>query len=233
MIVRAPRHQIVWLVRHGETNWNRMGWIQGHLDSPRLTGRGRAQARRVASLLATKEVGAVYSSDLRRARDTADPVARAVGCAVLTDPRLRERSFGLLEGSPNGTLRPEVTGIAAGRVVDTAARPVAGESLAQLADRCADFVSWLDTRPDDGDVVIVAHGGSIRLLRAVLAGTPVLGMAWGTVANASVHRLTVPPIPAGPGPGAAIHAVGHPLPRAVTSPPAPPGATMGGWTPPC
>ena len=48
MIVRAPRQQVLWLVRHGETNWNRMGWIQGHLDSPRLTGRGRAQAERRA-----------------------------------------------------------------------------------------------------------------------------------------------------------------------------------------
>ena len=84
MIVRAPRQQVLWLVRHGETDWNRMGWVQGHLDSPRLTRRGRAQARRVASLLVTKDVGAVYSSDLRRARSTADIIGRTLGLPVQT-----------------------------------------------------------------------------------------------------------------------------------------------------
>ena len=192
MIVRTPRQRVLWLVRHGETNWNRMGWVQGHLDSPRLTRRGRAQARRVASLLATKDVGAVYSSDLRRATATADIIARVVDRPVQTDARLRERCFGLLEGSPTGSLRPEVTGIVGGRVADLDARPLAGESIGELAGRCADFVSWLGTRSDDGDIVVVAHGGSIRLLRAALTGARVSGMSWGTVANASVHRLTVP-----------------------------------------
>jgi probable phosphoglycerate mutase len=191
MIVRAPSHRVLWLVRHGETNWNHMGWVQGHLDDPRLTRRGRQQARRVASLLATKEVSAVYSSDLRRARSTAEIIADRLECTVRTDPRLRERSFGQLEGSPSGSLLSDATGITGGRVTDVGAHPVGGESLGQLAERCADFLAWLADGQPVGDLVIVAHGGSIRLLRAVLTGTDPAGMAWGPVANASVHRMVV------------------------------------------
>ncbi len=191
MIVRAPSQRVLWLVRHGETNWNRMGWVQGHLDDPKLTRRGRAQARRVADLLATKDVTAVYSSDLRRARWTAEIIADRVGCTVRTDDRLRERSFGMLEGSPSGTLESEATGIAGGRVVDTGARPDGGESLDDVADRCTSFCHDLVARQPAGDVVIVAHGGSIRLMKALLAGTEPAGMTWGAVANASVHRVVL------------------------------------------
>jgi broad specificity phosphatase PhoE len=215
MIVRAPRQQVLWLVRHGETDWNRMGWVQGHLDSPRLTRRGRAQARRVASLLVTKDVGAVYSSDLRRARSTADIIGRTLGLPVQTDARLRERSFGRLEGAPTGSLRPEVTGIVGGRIADIVAHPVEGESLTDVADRCADFVSWLGSRSGRGDIVIVAHGGTVRLLRAALAGTPLTGLSWGTVANASVHRITYPTLPTGPLPPLAVP-VGAPQTRHPT-----------------
>lgn len=208
MIVRVPRERVLWLVRHGETNWNRMGWVQGHLDSPRLTRRGRAQARRVASLLVTKDVSVVYSSDLRRARCTAEIIAEQLARPLRTDPRLRERSFGQLEGSPLESLRSEVSGIDRGRVTDVAAHPEGGESLGQVAARCAEFVQWLEARPNDGDVVIVAHGGSIRMLKAVLSRTEVSGMHWGTVANASVHRLVLPTLaPLGNlSLGAAVHA---------------------------
>lgn len=182
----------MWLVRHGETTWNHVGWVQGHTDPFRLTRRGCAQDRRVASFLTGKDVGAVYSSDLRRARCTAEIIAEHVGCAVRTDPRLRERSFGSLEGTPLAELPPEVTGIRSGRIADVDAHAAGGESLRDLAARCTDFATWLEAEQDGRDVVIVAHGGSIRLLRAAIAGIDPSGMGWGSVANASVHRLVLP-----------------------------------------
>jgi broad specificity phosphatase PhoE len=139
----------------------------------------------------TKDVRVVYSSDLRRTRCTAEIIAERLACPVRTDARLRERDFGQLEGSPAGALRPEVTGRDRGRVADLAAHPPGGESLDDLAARCADFAGWLEARPNDGDAVTVAHGGSIRLLRAALCGTEPSGMTWGSVANASVHRLVL------------------------------------------
>ncbi len=192
MIVHASSHRVLWLVRHGESNWNRLGWIQGQLDEPRLTRRGRLQAERVATLLATKELSAVFSSDLQRARSTAEIIASRTGCAVRVDTRLRERSFGALEGAPTGSLPAEATGIGGGRVTDASAHPIGGESLAEVATRCAEFIRRLEAEQPEGDLAVVAHGGSIRLLSSIVSGTPLVGLRWGPIATASVHRLVLP-----------------------------------------
>ncbi len=85
------------LARHGETDWNRARRWQGHADRP-LTDRGRAQATALAERLADIELDAVYSSDLRRARETAEAVARAQGLDVVELPELREVDVGSWEG---------------------------------------------------------------------------------------------------------------------------------------
>ncbi len=158
----------------------------------------------MGSLLVTKDVGIVYSSDLRRARTTAEIIAERLERPLVTDGRLRERNFGKLEGSPTSAPTAEITGILRGRVADIDARPPGGESIGDLAARCQDFIDWLLAQPRDGDVVVVAHGGSIRLLQAALTGAPPAGLAWGPVGIASVHRVQLPaPAPGGrvqPGP---------------------------------
>src|SRR5512140_18596 len=95
--LRPPTCVDVFLVRHGETTWNREGRIQGSGDSP-LTERGVAQARAVAARLAAERFEALHSSDLGRARETARHVAAAVKLEVTAHPGLRERSYGILEG---------------------------------------------------------------------------------------------------------------------------------------
>ena len=85
------------LVRHGETEWNAAGRVQGWTDSP-LSDRGRAQAARLAARLAAFPLAAVYASDLSRARDTARALAAPHGLPVLDDPGLRERCYGDWEG---------------------------------------------------------------------------------------------------------------------------------------
>jgi broad specificity phosphatase PhoE len=193
MIVRHRGQQVMWLVRHAETNWNSLGWAQGQAKGGRLTPRGRRQALRLASLLETKDIATVFSSDLPRALDTATIIAGQLGREVVVDPRLRERSLGELEGSCAASLVPEVTGICSGRVVDHHARPPGGESLDDLYRRSADFVWSALAPPDDSDIVVVAHGGSIRMIRAAIAGTRITGMSWGTVANASICRMILAP----------------------------------------
>ena len=95
------------LVRHGETDWNREGRVQGHSDVP-LNDTGRAQARALAARLAAERVDAVYASDLRRARDTACEVARASGHPVTTTPRPHDRVSPLPSAvSPPPTTRME------------------------------------------------------------------------------------------------------------------------------
>jgi broad specificity phosphatase PhoE len=187
MILRGRR--VLWLVRHGETTWNTMGWVQGHVDGARLTRKGRQQARRAADRLAEESVGAVYSSDLYRARRTAAFIADRSGCNVRTDKRLRERCFGLAEGVPSTELPSAVTGIQDGYVVDEYARAPGGESLRDVYLRCSAFLHYLVERPGDGDVIVVAHGGSIRMLRALVADTELEGLEWDAVPNASICRV--------------------------------------------
>ena len=167
MVVRALQKQVLWLVRHGETTWNSMGWVQGQIDGARLTRQGRHQARQVADRLAAEPIGAVYSSDLYRARRMAAVTAQRLGCEVRTDRRLRERCFGIAEGVPCGedhggghrhprtamwsTSTPSPRGRIALR------RPPALFGLPPTISR--DSTKY-------GDVVVVAHGGSIRMLRA-------------------------------------------------------------------
>src|SRR5580692_2225228 len=77
--------QVLWLVRHGESTWNTLGLAQGHCDQARLTRLGHRQARAVASQLRDRPVGALFSSDLRRALETAAPLAEVTGLAVTRD----------------------------------------------------------------------------------------------------------------------------------------------------
>ena len=85
------------LARHGETDWNRARRWQGHADRP-LTDRGRAQAAALGDRLANIALDAVYSSDLRRARETAEAVALPHGLDVIELPELREVDVGSWEG---------------------------------------------------------------------------------------------------------------------------------------
>jgi probable phosphoglycerate mutase len=217
MIVRPPMQQVVWMVRHGETDWNVDGRVQGQADEARLTPKGEHQVQRVGQLLRGREIEAVYSSDLTRASRSAQIIADPKGIPVQTDPRLRERAFGSVEGSPTTVLVPELTGLRNGRVVSTTARPPGGESLEEMLQRCTSFLLWLRAH-HRGDVVVVAHGGSIRVLRAAAGDAPLDGMHWGTVSNGSVTRLLVPatgwredprrsPAPAAAAPGSDITAV--------------------------
>ena len=189
---RAGKERVIWLVRHGETTWNAMGWVQGQIDGARLTRKGRLQARQVADRLAEEPIRAVYSSDLYRARRMATVTARRLGCEVHTDHRLRERCFGIAEGVPSTSISVAVTGIRDGQVVDEHARPPGGESLYDVHQRCSAFLHQLLGQHEDGDAVVVAHGGSIRMLRSLAADTELRGLPWDTVPNAGIFRLGLP-----------------------------------------
>jgi 2,3-bisphosphoglycerate-dependent phosphoglycerate mutase len=198
--------QILWLVRHGESTWNARGLAQGHDDQARLTSRGVRQARAIAVQLRDRPIRALYASDLRRALQTAAPLARALGLTVVRDPRLRERCLGVAEGTAATSISPAVSGISDGRVVNPDACPDGGESLRDFYRRVARFTddladagrAWDAGRTGDadrggelgeaGEVVIVAHGGTLRMLTACRQGVPVEEMTWGPLANATVLR---------------------------------------------
>ncbi len=184
----------LWLVRHGESTWNIAGLAQGHNDEAELTERGLRQAAEAAAQFGYRPVRAIYASDLRRAQQTAAAFAAVLGLPVHADARLRERSLGVLEGTANQAIDGSVTGLAGGLVIDPDARPPAGESVRDLYTRAAAFCDDLaaglgDTPGACGDVLVVAHGGTVRVLDAYLHGVPVAQMTWRPVDNAAVVRI--------------------------------------------
>jgi probable phosphoglycerate mutase len=181
----------LWLVRHGESTWNVAGLAQGHNDEAELTQRGRRQAAEAAAPFGYRPVRAIYASDLRRARQTAAAFAAVLGLPVRTDSRLRERSLGVLDGSESKTIGPSATGIAEGLVVDPDIRPPAGESVRDLYLRAAAFCDDLAAGQPDGagDVLVIAHGGTVRVLDAYARGVPVDQMTWRPVENATIVRI--------------------------------------------
>ncbi|HMI28342.1 MAG TPA: histidine phosphatase family protein [Gaiellaceae bacterium] len=156
------------LVRHGETDWNRDGRWQGHSDT-QLNDAGRAQARRVAGELG--DVDVIYSSDLARARETAKIIAAQLGdIEVNVDNRLRERSFGAWEGRTG----PEIEADFAEQHARWRAGDGAGaddaEAFEAFGDRVRDFLEDVLARHPGETVVVVAHGGPIRVIHAVASG---------------------------------------------------------------
>jgi probable phosphoglycerate mutase len=150
----------LWLVRHAETDWSSAGRLCGWTDVS-LNERGRDQARALAWTLAGRRFTTAWSSDLRRAVET----ARLSYGSPTTDPRLRELRFGALEGSRWAELAPPIQGALSS--FDRFAAPD-GEAVDALRQRVLAFVA--DLPP--GDHLVFTHGGVMRLLLRQLGSDP-------------------------------------------------------------
>jgi probable phosphoglycerate mutase len=180
---------VILLLRHGETEWNVARRLQGRCDSP-LTERGRRQARAVASLVAdlvAREAGAwrLVSSPLGRARATAAFVAAATGLTIETDDRLMEVDCGAWEGRDWTELvgRPGEP-LRRARIFDAPG----AESHAQVRARLEDFLATLPPEPDRR-AILISHGVTGRVLRAIYMGLPSDAMLDHDAAHEAVHRL--------------------------------------------
>ncbi len=176
-------------VRHGETAWNRDTRIQGHTDID-LNERGRWQAERLARSLRDEPIAAFYASDLSRARETAQAVARPHGGTVQTHAGLRERCFGRFEGHTWAELEarhPVETTAWRQRLPDFA--PPGGESLRQLQDRVVTAVSELAARHPGEQVLVVAHGGVLDILYRAATRLDLQAPRSWDLTNTAVNRL--------------------------------------------
>ncbi len=177
-----PGPGAVLLARHGETDDNAAGRLQGHRDVP-LNARGREQAAELARGVAAEGVASLWSSPLSRARETAEVVGAALGLgAPRLDPRLMEVDVGDWAGRRMQDVRehePEL--VARWRARDPAFRFPGGESIAEHVARVA--AALADVRAAGAlPALVVCHGGTIRAALAGEARAP-------RIANASVHRL--------------------------------------------
>jgi broad specificity phosphatase PhoE len=183
---------VIHLARHGETDWNRELRWQGHSDRP-LNDHGRGQARELAESLVGTRLAAAYSSDLRRASETAEIVAARLNLHVNVDPRLREIDVGSWEGftlaeieaaAPRAVARWEEHGERGWE---------GGETHEEMVGRVRAAVLSIAGRHDGEEVLVVAHGGPIRALRALAAGLdyPRDRRAVPRTANAEVFVIAV------------------------------------------
>lgn len=177
------------VVRHGETAWNRATRIQGHTDIP-LSPLGLAQAERLAQALADEPLAAIYASDLRRARQTADALAAVHGLPVREDAGLRERAFGRFEGLSWQEIDegyPEDAARWRRREPDF---PVGGgESLNTFSARCLAAALNAAAAHPGQSIALVAHGGVLDCLyRAATRVALDAPRSW-QLGNATINRL--------------------------------------------
>jgi broad specificity phosphatase PhoE len=158
----AERH--VWLVRHGETDWARLGRHTGRTDIP-LTDRGRDQARSLGNRLAGHTFGLVLTSPLARAAETA--AISGYADAAVVDPDLMEWDYGVHEGRTTAEIRGDFPGWTIWR-----GPWPAGETIDQVGTRADRVVARLRSLDVDGDALVFAHGHLLRILAARWLGLP-------------------------------------------------------------
>jgi probable phosphoglycerate mutase len=176
-------------IRHGETDWNAAQRLQGHVDIA-LNERGRAQAACLHAALAAEPIAAVYSSDLGRARETAEAFAVPMGLVVVVDPGLRERSFGEYEGHTYAEIEqrwPE--GAARWKRRDLQFAPPGGESLPEFQRRCVSAAVRRASAHRGQTVALVAHGGVLDALYRAAARIDASAPRTWQLANAAINRL--------------------------------------------
>ena len=181
---------ILW--RHGETEYNVAGRMQGHIDSE-LTEVGRRQAEFAAAALTRFQPELIIASDLRRATDTAMVLGETIGVSVQLDKRLRETHLGQWQGLTGAEVAEGWPAERERWRSDATFAPPGGESRVEVADRAQEVVAdLLRQGPDCGETVLLAaHGGVITALTARLAGFDVPSWsALGGIDNCHWVQLT-------------------------------------------
>jgi len=173
------------LLRHGQSEWNVARRLQGQVGDVPLTALGLEQARAAAATLAGRNIVAVHSSDLLRARRTAEVIGTALGLPVELDVRLREQSYGTLEGLPSA----DVLAAAPYDFTDPDARAPGGESLRDVHDRMGRCLTAFARRYEGGECVVVSHGDAIRIGLAWLDGIGPGQVPWRETPNGSVTTV--------------------------------------------
>ncbi len=160
------------LVRHGDTTHAAEGYFAGDIDPP-LTDRGRAMAEAVARLAPSLRLEAIYVSPKLRARQTAEPVARAAGLEPIVEEGLREIAYGAWEGRKESEIKQTDPEAFAAWTADPAlVAPPGGESAFAIAARALPVLLRARRDHPTGHILLVSHKATIRVLVCALLGVP-------------------------------------------------------------
>jgi len=182
----------VLLIRHGQSRGNAERRFGGHTATP-LSARGRNQAQATARSLKSESVTAIYSSDLARAMETAQPLAQVTGLAINGTIAFRERSVGVMEGltfEDAAQQHPEQYAALLRRDFEYVLS--GGESYRQLLDRASEKLDEIIEDNRGGKIVVFSHTGTICILALHLMGAldaPELKPVWISSANCGITRF--------------------------------------------
>jgi 2,3-bisphosphoglycerate-dependent phosphoglycerate mutase len=180
------------LIRHGETTWNAERRLQGHTDIP-LNENGAMQARQMAQALKDAKLtfDVLYTSDLKRAADTANAVTQLFGVSAKVDTILRERHFGALQGlsiSEAPLLRPDIWRAHIARDLDHELE--GGESIRQFALRVQKALDQIQEQHAGKTILIVSHGGTLDMMYRIASNQALSAERVVSVPNASLNWIT-------------------------------------------
>jgi broad specificity phosphatase PhoE len=182
---------ILVLIRHGETDFNAQGRMQGWLDVP-LNAEGRLQAHTLAMRLADSAITHVYASPLIRAAYTAQVLADACRLSVKLDERLREFDMGEWQGRLISEIRAHQAANDGGEAGDASieAEVPGGETAQQMRDRVDGFLETLLRTHRRGDrIAVVSHGGTLAAMLGGMLALPVRRRQPFTFGNATVTEV--------------------------------------------
>jgi broad specificity phosphatase PhoE len=182
----------LWVVRHGQTDWNVEGRYQGQTDIP-LNEIGRKQAQELAQLLPDLPFAAIHTSDLIRAKTTASILGQRLGLEPIPDVRLREMSHGEWEGSlVRDKIRTNHSNPASPNDPTKSLAP-GGESAVQVAQRVTDFANQLLLHYPNQRVLLVTHGVTAAVLKCLAHGIPLDNLYQHIPNNTALLTLLWPP----------------------------------------
>lgn len=178
------------LVRHGETAWNAERRLQGHLDIP-LNPRGELQAEETCKALSVHRFDAVYTSDLLRARTTAEPVSRRLGQTPKVMTELRERHYGVFQGLTYEEAKqryPAEYALFESRDASFTF-PGGGESLLGFSSRIRNALEKLAASHRGEQLLVVTHGGVLDIVHRLCSGTPLHAPREFDIPNAALNWI--------------------------------------------
>ena len=168
----------IYFVRHGETEWNRIGKIQGMTDNP-LNDTGKAEAEKAAAALLYTKFDKCYCSPLLRAKQTAGYIMKNRSCPVVYEDLLHEMSFGIAEGINLDELESNANLYNFLKAPDKFEAFEGGESFDDVKRRCRDFLDKMcENETDSENILAVCHGGVIRSVISIIKDVPLKDF-WG------------------------------------------------------
>jgi probable phosphoglycerate mutase len=180
------------LIRHGETNWNTERRLQGHTDIP-LNEKGVLQARQMAQAIKNSKLlfDVLYTSDLKRAADTANAIVELFGVEARVDSALRERHFGALQGltiQEAPLLQPVIWQAHITRDLEHDLE--GGESIQQFALRVHTTLDKIQEQHSGKTILLVSHGGTLDMMYRIASKQDLITERVASVPNASLNWIT-------------------------------------------